>query len=131
MTQGWDGALSLGVEQLDLDHRQIVRRLQQIEGELAAGRLEEARASLRALHGLLIEHWSTEERWMAETGYPGLPEHRLSHAGFVDALVCAREDADHAPPQARGSVGRLAAALQAHMLAEDAALARFVASRPR
>jgi hemerythrin len=125
----WDEGLSVGVEHLDVEHRQILRRVRQLAGAVIDGRPEEIRGSLKFLHGYLVEHFSHEEDWMAETGYPAAREHARLHAEMLDVVTSARLRARETPNALVRAAADLAAALDEHMRTEDLKLGRFFTAR--
>lgn len=124
-----DLPISLGVEQIDVEHRQIRRRVRLITAAVAEGRTKEVPGALRFLHLYVAEHFRHEEEWMAQAGYPGAREHGRGHAAILQAF-------DHAQDEARGDAAalsraavELAAAVDAHMRSEDVKLSRFFTAR--
>lgn len=122
--------MSVGVEAIDVHHRQIWRRIRHLANAVSDGRSGEVRASLRFLQGYLAEHFSEEERWMAEAGYPGAREHARMHAEILERVRADRDDAG------AGTAKRLLAAaewvarsLEAHMRTDDLRLGRFWTAR--
>jgi hemerythrin len=84
--------LSLGVEEIDAQHRELFVR---------AGRLREAirandRAQVEPLVAFLGEyvlfHFEAEERLMRQRGYPGLEVHRAAHERFRNEFAALAAD---------------------------------------
>jgi hemerythrin len=125
----WDSALSLGVEQLDVEHRQLMRRGRQLAQAVRDGRPEEIRGELRFLHAYLGEHFAHEEEWMAEQGYPGAADHARRHAALLEALSGVRQRAIDQPGAVARVAAELAEVLDEHMRIEDLKLARFFTAR--
>ncbi len=125
----WDHGLSLGVERMDVEHRQIVRRVRQIAAAVAEGRPEEILGTLRFLGPYLVQHFQHEEAWMAEVGYPGAGEHARIHAVMLEAVTDAREQASGEAGDLGRAAADLAAALDEHMRSEDLKLGRFFTAR--
>jgi hemerythrin len=126
----WEEGMSVGVEFLDVHHRQMWRRIRHLANAVSDGRADEVRAALRFLQSYLSEHDAEEERWMEEAGYPGAREHVRAHAAVLDRIRAARED------ESAGSDRRLfeaadwvARALEAHMRSDDLKLGRFWTAR--
>lgn len=128
MHDDWEPA-SLGVERMDVEHRQILRRLRGLAAAAAGGRPEELRGALRFLTGYLGDHWRGEEAWMAERGYPAAGEHGRQHARLLARIAAARDagPADRAR-QAEAAVA-IALDVEDHMRSEDLKLGRFHAAR--
>ncbi len=83
----WQPALSTGIEEIDAQHRGLFDRIDELEAAIAAG---EPGRRLQELFDYLAryaaEHFAAEERWMRETGFPGLAGHRREHADFTRRL---------------------------------------------
>jgi hemerythrin len=126
VTEDWEPA-SLGDDRLDGQHRLLVRRLRTLTAAVAAGKLDEVRATLRILSLSLAEHWRDEERWMEESGYPGLNEHKRHHDDLLHRLAEAIE------PKRQVVLAPVASSLarevEGHMRNEDVKLGRFFAAR--
>ncbi|MFH1915320.1 MAG: bacteriohemerythrin [Pseudomonadota bacterium] len=82
----WDEAMSVGVEELDAQHKTLIELINQTfeaiqrqdEGQLP--RLVEKMAAYGQTH------FATEERYMRDSGFPGLEEHRFHHAKFKSTV---------------------------------------------
>lgn len=125
----WHQGLSVGVEAIDAEHRQILRRMRQLATALIAERPQEFRGALKFLQDHLVEHFANEELWMSDAGYPGTREHVRLHADLLDRVASAREQALGAPAEVALAAADLADALEEHMISEDLKLARFFTAR--
>lgn len=130
----WDPALSVGVDELDVQHRQLLWRVAQARAAVDEGRLAAAAAAVRFLVRYLADHCAAEERWMAENAYPGEREHARAHREVVATAAALREAAllaaaPGAPDEAAaGLAARLdavAAWLDRHLRADDLKLGRW------
>jgi hemerythrin-like metal-binding protein len=126
----WSDDMSVGVDSLDVQHRQILRRIRHLATAVCGGRPDEIRAALRFLHGYLAEHAVDEERWMAEVGYPAAREHARAHADLL-ADFPAPGDPSDASYQRRlvEAAERVARKIEEHMREDDMRLARFFTAR--
>ncbi len=123
-------AWSVGVESLDVHHRQVWRRIRHLSNAASEGRADEVRAALRFLHGYLAEHNAEEERWMADAGYPAAREHARAHTEIVARIQAAREGEGRLPlPALLQSAEWVARSLEAHMRQDDLKVARFWTAR--
>ena len=83
----WDDSLSIGVELIDEQHREWIERLGNVKSAI-----EEHRGMLHVANALdfLVDytrfHFSTEEKYMAETGYSEFDNHRAKHDELKDTL---------------------------------------------
>jgi hemerythrin-like metal-binding protein len=85
----WDQVLSIGVDEIDEDHRRLVDLFNILnhsvtEGDSAAY----VSAVLEELINCTIWHFSHEERLMLKYDYDGLAEHKAEHR---DLITGARE----------------------------------------
>jgi hemerythrin-like metal-binding protein len=126
VAEAWEPA-SLGDERLDREHRETLRKLRALSAAVAAGSLDEVRATVRGLADSLTEHWHAEERWMEEAGYPGLSEHKRHHDTLLLRLADAVEPVLSEGPS-RAAL-ELAQKVEEHLRVEDLKLARFSAAR--
>ncbi len=122
--------MTVGVESLDVHHRQVLRRIRHLARAVSEGDAVGVRASLRFLHTYLSEHHRDEEQWMEDAGYPGAREHVRAHAVIVERITAARADTT------TGSDRRLletadwvARALEDHMRGDDLKVGRFWTAR--
>jgi hemerythrin-like metal-binding protein len=127
MADDWAPA-SVGVEQIDAEHRLILRRVRGIASAVEHGQPGELHAALRNLGHVLQEHWRSEEAWMAEQGYPGAGDHAQHHEALLERVIAVRrrEGSPGATPTAAVDLAR---AVEEHMRTEDLKLGRFYAAR--
>jgi hemerythrin len=78
----WTPALSVGVAEVDLQHRELFRRAERLLVALRGGDRGEVEPVLAFLEGYAVFHFEAEERLMRERSYPGLAEHAAAHAAF-------------------------------------------------
>jgi hemerythrin len=83
----WNESLSVGVDLIDEQHKGLIQRINAMS--IALEEHQGEREVMRTL-GFLIDytdyHFSTEQRHMAATDYPGLEEHQAKHEEFKDTL---------------------------------------------
>jgi hemerythrin len=126
----WTEEMSVGVESIDVHHRQVWRRIRHLANAVSDGRADEVRAALRFLHGYLAEHQADEERWMAEVGYPGAREHARAHEEIVGRVAGAVERETLLNTKALLlAADWVARAVAEHMGSEDLKLGRFWTAR--
>ena len=96
----WRSQYSVGVETLDNQHKAILRILNELHAASLKGKAQEVAGPLLSqLVSLASEHFSTEERLMESTGFPGLAEHRAEHqvlAGKLREFVSRHQKGDAA-----------------------------------
>lgn len=89
----WADDLSIGVHLIDEQHKMLIQRLNAVH-EAVQSYLGQAviAGALQFLAEYADFHFSAEEKHMEETGYPGLPQQRVEHAGFRKTLVELERD---------------------------------------
>lgn len=84
----WSHDLSVGIQEIDLQHRQLVELMSSLDKALALGQDKELMGRvMRELNTYAREHFTTEERWMERCEFPGLTEHAAQHGIFVEKLL--------------------------------------------
>ena len=80
----WDDSLSVGVQEIDAQHTELVKILNQLNDTMVHG---QDPVRVQALLGSLVshtrEHFAAEEAMMAMAGYPHLEEHRQQHCELI------------------------------------------------
>jgi hemerythrin len=89
----WRDALSVGVEEIDSQHRQLLSHFDQLLRACESGTgIEELRRLLGFLDGYVIKHFGDEERIQRRHLYPGYATHKLEHDTFVARLNALKEE---------------------------------------
>jgi hemerythrin len=128
----WTPQLSVGVEEIDAQHRELFRRVDLFLGALAERRgAAELDPLVRYLKAYVREHFAEEQRLMEFSGYSGLGEHLEEHHGFTaefDGL--AGELAQDGPTLglARRLVALLVDWLSDHLATTDRRFGAYLAS---
>ena len=129
MALRWTSALSIGVAELDAQHEELFRRVDQLLDAMLARDRSEATGLLAFLQRHVVTHFAAEEQLMRELAYPDAALHAAEHVAYaaeIDALarLFALEG-----PTAR-LVLRLERGvtswLQDHIYSTDRSLARFL-----
>ena len=94
--------LSTGVQEIDLQHRELLGQIAALEEAVRSGQLERAEEVLGYLKRYATDHFSTEERYMASSGYPGIAAHQALHVAFTAEL--ARREADFVTSGSRAAL---------------------------
>ena len=84
----WDERFSVKHEMIDSHHQHLVDLLNRTYDDFTSGAPAESLGNV--IHDLLnyaTYHFITEERSMAENGFPDLAEHREEHSRFVLKIV--------------------------------------------
>jgi hemerythrin len=80
-TIGWTEAMSVGVEEIDADHKHLIHL---ING------LHYSDTGFAELFNELLDytctHFEREEVYLEQNGYPGVTNHRAQHDAFADQV---------------------------------------------
>jgi len=131
----WDPSLSIGVDPIDAQHRELFHRIDRLlEASASHTTASEVGALLEFLAAYVREHFQTEERLMDELRYPAAAEHREEHLAFARELVGLR--AQHASEGGTALLvvrvtSRATTWLREHIYRADKQLGKFVAERRR
>lgn len=131
----WDPKLETGIPEIDDQHRLLWRKAGVVLEAVAGGKGEsEIGRTLEFLEDYVSEHFATEQRYMAASGYPLAVEHARAHADLTDRLV-ALERAFHAEGASDALVADLEDLVRGwltnHILRMDRELAAFLAREGR
>jgi hemerythrin-like metal-binding protein len=76
----WTPQMSVGVHQLDEDHKKLIAMINELHDGVLSGKSREAVGEvLRKLAHYTLEHFQHEERYFAQTNYPGAAAHKREH----------------------------------------------------
>jgi len=117
----WTKKYSVGVKLLDEQHTEFVSCLNQLHAAMLKGKAQDvAKVIAPRMMNLTKNHFSTEERLMEETKFPGLAEHRSLHCDLIsraEEFMAHYEQGDQTMyPQLLRFVGNW---LHNHMLTVD------------
>jgi hemerythrin-like metal-binding protein len=80
----WSADLSVGDGEIDAQHKELVRLINELHDAMRVGKGRDAiAATINGLYDYTLTHFGFEERQFAERGYPDTPTHRQEHASFV------------------------------------------------
>ena len=89
----WDESLSIGIGLIDEQHKKWVEHLGNVQVAIEERRgMPHVSNTLDFLVNYTEFHFSTEEKYMSETGYPGLESHRANHEELKGTLDDLLED---------------------------------------
>ena len=82
----WDSLLSVGVDEIDDDHRKLVNLFNMLNHSVAEGDSPEyLEAVLEELINCTAWHFSHEERLMLKYGYEAFAEHKAEHQDLIES----------------------------------------------
>ena len=128
MPLAWDRTLSMGVDELDDQHREIITRMRVLGDAIGADERETMVRAAAELVRCVSRHFRLEERCMRIRGYPRLGSHAQVHDLGLQALgraaqLCALEGASE---RFLEQVERSARWLDVHLRSEDLALGNYL-----
>lgn len=125
----WDGSLQVGVDLVDTQHKYLFEIINNMQGKLARGDALAALADcLDSMRTYARFHFESEERLLAEQGYPDLAAHRAAHREFL-AEVERLAGAERTSRTACEALGFLLSWLVGHIQTVDGRFAPFLAER--
>lgn len=127
----WSPALSVGIEEIDAQHRELFRRAGRLLDAVRIGSAAEIGGLIDYLHRYCVTHFGAEEAAMRDVEYPGYARHKAEHDRFIaDLLELADERDDRGDAFVAPRLDRwLGAWLREHVGGTDAELGRFLAQR--
>jgi len=89
----WRESLSIGVTEIDNQHKQLLSHFDQLLKACESGKgLEELKRLLGFLDEYVIKHFNDEESIQRLRNYPGYPAHKKEHESFVAQLTTLKQE---------------------------------------
>jgi hemerythrin len=89
----WSDDLSVGVSEIDGQHKQLVAQINALHDAMRSGQGKDAlEKTLGELAAYTQYHFSAEEQYMQKFGYPGYTPHKKEHDGFVAKVAGFQKD---------------------------------------
>jgi len=83
----WDKILSVGIEEIDDDHRRLLDLFNILNHSVQEGAAPEyLEAVLEELINCTVWHFSHEERLMLKYGYERHQDHKMEHQELIDSV---------------------------------------------
>jgi hemerythrin len=80
----WNNDLSVGIEEIDNQHRELIGRINQLFDACNQGKGKAAvQETIKFLEDYVIIHFGAEEKAMVQYGYPDYASHKVHHQQFV------------------------------------------------
>jgi len=88
----WEEKYSVGVTELDNQHKQLVKLLSDLYEAMQAQKTNEVLGRiLNQLVSYTKTHFATEERYMSQYGYPDLAAQKREHEAFAKKVIDFKE----------------------------------------
>jgi hemerythrin len=124
----WSPALSVGVPQLDEQHRRLVDILNRLHDAIQDGRARERFDGVLAeLVDYGVYHFRAEEQYLAGLGDSGAVSHRREHDRFAETLLSIKSA--YGPSAPLATLQTLSDWLLEHITTTDRLDAPFAADR--
>lgn len=89
----WSDKYSVGVIELDNQHKELVNILNEIFDAMSAGKSNEALGRIISkLVNYTRIHFSTEEKYMQKYNYPGYSAQKREHDAFIEKIQNFQKD---------------------------------------
>jgi hemerythrin len=83
----WTPALSVGIEEIDDQHRELFRRAGRLVEGIRRGDPDEIDELVEYLHRYAVSHFGAEEAAMRSASYSGYARHKAEHDRFIEDLL--------------------------------------------
>jgi hemerythrin len=81
----WTRDLSVGVEEIDIQHKELFEMINALDAAIKKGKAKkEIMELIGFLDGYIVNHFGTEEEYMTARGYPDYPYHKKKHEWFTE-----------------------------------------------
>jgi hemerythrin-like metal-binding protein len=128
----WTQDLSVGVEQIDSQHKELIARVNSFY-DVMSGAEKNAKVLevLNFLESYVISHFNAEEALQVRYNYPGYTAHKKLHEEFKATVRNLRKEIEKGfTPATQSMVGMtLTNWLLLHITKEDKALGRYIRSK--
>ena len=89
----WRDSLTIGVADIDAQHKQLLSHFDQLLKACETGKgVEELKKLLGFLDGYVIKHFNEEESLQRLRNYPGYEAHKKEHAAFIARLKVLKQE---------------------------------------
>lgn len=89
----WTAELNVGVIEIDRQHKALFDKLNDLSRLMSAGNANaEIPRIVGFLAGYVVDHFATEERYMAQYHYPRASSHKLQHQAFMRELAAVQRE---------------------------------------
>jgi len=129
----WSEKFTLGIDEIDQQHRTIVEQFAKLSNAVQEGDAVEPLAEMVTFLGEYAKsHFATEEGYMQRYAYPGLAEQQAEHAKFTrdaEELLQQLETAGASRELALTLTGKLVRWIIQHIGNHDRVMVDFVKER--
>ncbi|HVP66385.1 MAG TPA: bacteriohemerythrin [Anaeromyxobacteraceae bacterium] len=128
----WRSSMSVGIDSIDEQHKELIRRAAGFLRGLEDRSRKDVGALLSYLRTYAVAHFGEEEEAMRASEYPGYERHKFQHDRFLKDLLALSKEQER--PRGGGvepeKVGAwLESWLEEHVSRTDAEMARYLIAR--
>ena len=123
----WSSALSVGVEEIDRQHRMFIMAINELDDAMRKGRGKDILETIvKKMDYYATSHFTTEENYFALFGYPDAASHKEEHAYFIKRSSEIKRDLSERKPALSIEVmGFLSKWVRDHIMGTDKKYAAF------
>ena len=132
MAYEWTPDLATGMNDIDAQHRELLRRIGELHRCMRAGETSSVPGVLVGIREYVQTHFANEEREMREVGFPSAARHAAQHARFTTELARFEKDWSRHGTTASLTIdlaGWLSSWFRDHVRGYDAEFATFLRAR--
>jgi len=86
----WTRELETGIQKIDIQHRQIVNYINELDDAIQTGNMEGIRHVIEGVLNYTVTHFEFEEELMQQAGFAGLKAHQQTHEFFMRKVAVLR-----------------------------------------
>ena len=91
----WDESLSMGINEIDAQHKHLVNLINQLNYSLEIGQAKDmVQTALSGMVDYTIIHFLTEENYFNKFGFENAEEHKKAHKTFIDKVEEFKKDVE-------------------------------------
>jgi hemerythrin len=95
----WNENLAVGVEEIDSQHRELFKRINDLLSAMSTGKGKlEIEKIIMFLEDYVVFHFGSEEKTMVINGYPDIASHRKLHQEFIKDVEDMRKEFENNGP---------------------------------
>jgi hemerythrin-like metal-binding protein len=128
----WNDSMSVGIQEIDTDHKQFILLINELNRFVAAGlKQDEIKKQLQFIVYVSARHFLQEEKLLSKWRYPDTDRHKFAHTQVLKELQKIQDECipSGLDSEWAGIGHRIESTLITHILTEDMKYANFNNSR--
>jgi len=86
MAVEWKPELTVGVGEIDVQHRKLIGKMQELHDAAEAGNMDTVKETIKFLAAYAENHFRTEEMFMMHYAYPAYKDHKAKHMEYLTGI---------------------------------------------